>query len=436
MARLAELHLTAFKSFRDAVLPIHDVTLLVGRNASGKSNALDGLWVLSRLVQGSDIREAVDGGRDGPVVRGGLDGSPPAGSETFTLGCVVEEGEDLFTYELEIGVAPVVQVRSELLREAPSSPSSRRQARDLLTTDPPDPHSGDIVARWNNRKRGTNPPLPMRASQPVLTQIDTRLPPTDAASRRIHEVAGIVRQVLAEVLLLDPVPPEMRAYVPARDTELRRNGANLSAAIADLLQDAKTKQLLLELVRDLLEPDVSDLDVVRTPLGDVMFVLTESSEGRSEQVAAQQMSDGSLRFIALITAVLQLPLRTQEAGVDDATVTLVVEELENGLHPSRAARALRVLMEQARHRSVKLLATTHSTEMLDALDGDAHDDVVVCDRDRQGWSRLTPLPDLDRYLDVVTGGGVGEAAERDQLRPRHGERPDPVEALDAILRAS
>jgi len=45
-----EVRLTAFKSFRDAVLPLDELTLLVGRNGSGKSNALDGLWALTRLA--------------------------------------------------------------------------------------------------------------------------------------------------------------------------------------------------------------------------------------------------------------------------------------------------------------------------------------------------------------------------------------------------
>lgn len=43
-----EIRLTSFKSFTDAVLPIGELTLLVGRNGSGKSNALDGLWALGR----------------------------------------------------------------------------------------------------------------------------------------------------------------------------------------------------------------------------------------------------------------------------------------------------------------------------------------------------------------------------------------------------
>ncbi|MFE9392098.1 AAA family ATPase [Streptomyces sp. NPDC006784] len=67
--------MTEFKTFRDAVLPLEPLTLLIGRNSSGKSNALDGLDVLSRLAEGEEIRDALDGRRrDTGAVRGGLEG--------------------------------------------------------------------------------------------------------------------------------------------------------------------------------------------------------------------------------------------------------------------------------------------------------------------------------------------------------------------------
>src|SRR5947207_3727970 len=90
---IEELRLTSFKSFKDSVLPLDDLTLVVGRNGSGKSNALDGLWALARLADGEDIRESLDGGRDGPAVRGGVTGCAPLGDSSFKLGCSVRTGD-------------------------------------------------------------------------------------------------------------------------------------------------------------------------------------------------------------------------------------------------------------------------------------------------------------------------------------------------------
>ncbi|MGH3932546.1 MAG: AAA family ATPase [Pseudonocardiaceae bacterium] len=47
---------------RQAVaLPLAPLAVLIGRNGSGKSNALDAPEVLSRLVKGTEVRDALDG---------------------------------------------------------------------------------------------------------------------------------------------------------------------------------------------------------------------------------------------------------------------------------------------------------------------------------------------------------------------------------------
>jgi predicted ATPase len=83
-AVLKEVHLTAFKSFRNATLPILPLTVLTGRNNSGKSNALDGIEVLSRLAGGEDLGDALDGRRrEGGPARGGSRGCVPHGLKSF-----------------------------------------------------------------------------------------------------------------------------------------------------------------------------------------------------------------------------------------------------------------------------------------------------------------------------------------------------------------
>ena len=47
---IKEIRLKNWKSFRDAVLPIDPLTILIGANASGKSNAIDALEFLERVA--------------------------------------------------------------------------------------------------------------------------------------------------------------------------------------------------------------------------------------------------------------------------------------------------------------------------------------------------------------------------------------------------
>ncbi len=435
---LEAVHLGAFKSFRGATLPIDDFTLLVGRNGSGKSNALDGLWALSRLATGEDIRDALDGGRAGPEVRGGLLACPPVGDSRFILGCAVRVDRTVVNFEVTIQTEPVTQIVYERLWTRRSSGPKRGEDRDLLRTDQPDPHRSDIVARWDNQKRGLNPPVDFRASQLLLTQVATRVPATSAAGREVHEYAAEVLAALRSIFVLDPVPHEMRQYVRRKDSRLRRNAENLSATVAELVRDPNDKSRLLALVSGLSESAVVDLRVIDSELDDVMVALVERIADKSWPVPARQMSDGTLRFLALLAALLQpVDVGALRTGPDPyGQTTLVIEELENGLHPSQAATIIELLRNEAEERGVRVLATSHSPALLDALPGALHRSVVVCFRDREGQSRLCRLPDLDSYLDVVTAGSVGDAAVADALRARAGPAPDPEQALRDLFVAS
>ena len=112
---LTEVRLTSFKSYRNETLPLDDLTLVVERNGSGKSNALDALWVLARLASGEDIRDALDAGREGPSVRGGALGCAPFGEQVFTLGCSVATESRIVTLDVTVQVEPVLQIVHERL---------------------------------------------------------------------------------------------------------------------------------------------------------------------------------------------------------------------------------------------------------------------------------------------------------------------------------
>lgn len=69
---------------------------MIGRNGSGKSNALDGLEVLARLAKGGDIRDELNSRKTETGIRGGVLGCAPHGADRFTLGCAVALGGDTF----------------------------------------------------------------------------------------------------------------------------------------------------------------------------------------------------------------------------------------------------------------------------------------------------------------------------------------------------
>ncbi|MFJ9110997.1 AAA family ATPase [Streptomyces sp. NPDC102283] len=411
---IEEVRLTAFKSFHGAVLPLAPLTVLIGRNSSGKSNALDGLEVLSRLARGDDITEALESRRSaaGPV-RGGLSGCVPHGSDRFSLGCTVGTEHGPITFDVTVQVEPEVQIIEERLTGPTTS-----GIKPLLISGEAVPHHADIHASWHNGRRGRNPGAPFRSTRLLTSQLELRVPGDSDGELDTLRAADTLLSALTGAFHLDPVPHLMRQYVPARDSRLRRTAENLSAAVGNIQRHTpELFELLVDLLRGLADHDIKRLAVTKSELGDVMLALDEGDLGLTP---AREMSDGMLRFLAITTSLLTgtdgLDLGPTPSPEAERSLTLVIEELENGLHPSQAAEVLRLVRQAAADNLTRVLITTHSPALLSALNGDDHQGVIVCSRDRRtGASLLTRLTELDGYATAMGAGPLGDVVTHGRL---------------------
>lgn len=428
---LREIRLTAFKSFRNSTLPVDPVTVLTGRNSSGKSNALAGIEVLSRLASGAELTDALDGRRrEGGPVRGGSRGCAPHGTNEFKLGCTVLAGGDTYRLDVVIQVEPELRIIEERLRGPGRALESGlvKQCWLLYTQDPTE-NSAALLAEIHNGKRGLNPLIPFRDTRLLTSQLPLRVAPQNEADAAVIRGAQAVTAALRGVFHLDPVPHLMREYVSERDTELRRTGENISAAIARLRHDDEAAfDRLLQLVQQITDVRIHGIVVTRSELGDVMLALEESLPQHIELTPAREMSDGLLRFVAVATALLT-PNRGLDIdpglSVEDGVrgILLVIEELENGLHPSQAGRVLQLIKEASSDLAKQVMVTTHSPALLNAMTGKLNRSIIVCYRDAEtGLSRLSRLTELPGYAEAMTSGELGDVITQGQLmQPEHTE---------------
>ena len=332
---------------------------------------------------------------------------------------------------VEIQTSPDVRIVGESLIRTRAGSAERI----LLATDPPDPSLSDINARYYNGKRGVNPAIPFRSDRLLVSQAPTRVPGNLRATREVQDAAIKVVEACAPVFILDPVPALMRQYIPERDNVLRRQADNLSAVVGALRQDPDRWTQLKDLARGLAEHDVRDIAVETSPLGDVMIALLERFEENDRPFSARVMSDGMLRFLAFAAALLE-PALIDGSEQEDADTMLVIEEIENGLHPSQAARVIDLIKEESERRRVRTLATTHSPAILSVLSAEDHRGVVVCHRDpATGHSGLTPLTELPGYSEALAAGTLGDAVTRQllDLEPDVEERRRALDDLLAVI---
>jgi predicted ATPase len=203
---------------------------------------------------------------------------------------------------------------------------------------------------------------------------------------------------LQAILFLDPMPRRMRGYSFMVDKALKGDGGNVSSTLYDLCEVKGLKQRVLEFIRDLPEQDLTDIKFLEGPRKEVMLQLQESFGAKQETRDAALISDGTLRVIAVATALLSAPKGS----------TVVIEEIDNGVHPSRARTLLANIENVAKERDLIVLLTSHNPALLDALPAAAVPHVVFCYRDpKEGDSRLIRLESLSNYPELVAQGPLG-----------------------------
>lgn len=412
---LSELRLTAFKSHLEQRVALKPLTLLVGPNASGKSNVIDALTVLALLADERGLTDLERGDQAVAGLRGRLAEAAPFGSTEIQLGCTVTTGTGALLLDVRLDVE-----RAEVVSERLLLRRTNRPERVLIDSSRRRPGEGfaDVETySGSNRKQ-----YQMRSDRLVIVQAATRVAPDSEARRSVVASAAAVVEALQGVFVLDPVPGRMRAYAPIGASP-DRWGAHTSALIYDLVKDPATAGRLLDLVQGLVgenayEITFAEATVESRPV-DVMVALLERAPEGEFLATARVMSDGTLRYLAIVSALLRLS-SSELASTDSGRPTFVIEEIENGLFPTQASRILDLLRTEATESRTTLLATTHSPALLDALRPEDHDGVVICHRARDGHTVLTPLTEHENYVALAGGGKVGSAVAEGSLEHRGG----------------
>ena len=406
---ITQLELDNWKSYQNAVLQIDPLTVVIGTNSSGKSNALDAFAFLNRVATGSLITSALQG--DGALMplRGGVEWAARRPGSTFSLAvvCRADEITD-YQYRLECKVIETrCEVSAELLsrtRYRLGKDGRRRSAVGTIRifhTDPVAESSPTIVARLYNEKKGIRREL--GRSQPVLFQL--------AGQKHRQEIQDAVAEVqgsLRDIFILDPIPSHMRGYSPLAD-KLDSDASNIAGVIAALPppKQEEIEEVLTHYASKLPERDVRRVyaETVGKFKSDAMLYSEEHwlEHGEPPTVDARGMSDGTLRFLAILTALLTRP----------AGSLLVVEEVDNGLHPSRAHMLLDMLKAVGARRKVDVLATTHNPALLDAMGTAMVPFITVTHRDKEtGNSVLTLLEDIKQLPKLLAQGSIGRLSSK------------------------
>ena len=100
--------------------------------------------------------------------------------------------------------------------------------------------------------------------------------------------------------------------------------------------------------------DAKDFEFPSDFTGRILLTLIEEN---GQKTSAYSASDGTLRFLAMMAALL----------APEPARFYFIEELENGIHPTRLHLLLELIERQVAARNIQIVATTHSPQLLGLL---------------------------------------------------------------------
>lgn len=132
----------------------------------------------------------------------------------------------------------------------------------------------------------------------------------------------------------------------------------------------------------------------------MIFALRERNLNSTELVDARQLSDGTLRCIAVLAAVL----------IGEPGSMVMIEELDNGIHPARVYKLVEQLIIIGRERNIDIIITTHNATLLNAYKKEELMGVSVVYRDTErGTSKIQSFIDIEDFPAMLAAGGLGDA---------------------------
>ena len=309
---ITSLRMTDFKNFVDETLRLGPFTLIVGANGSGKSNIRDALRFLHGIGRGYTLAEIVGGkyGADWKPIRGSV-----SGLGRFRL------EEDLPPFALEARMR--TSIGFDVDSESPKDATYRIKAR------PEVPSGGGLSVVSENLQIDSKEVY----SEEVFKDREIRLTRTEPALTQYElvqlgslafEDLMVVRHELGSMRFFDFAPNRLRESSTRGHTTLGDSGENLPTVLEKICTNHKRKGILIDWVRELTPMDIEDLEF-RSDLSSKTHLIIRERNGTG--IIAESASDGTLRFLAMLAALLD----------EEWSSLYFFEEIENGLQPVSAS---------------------------------------------------------------------------------------------------
>lgn len=156
-------------------------------------------------------------------------------------------------------------------------------------------------------------------------------------------------------------------------TELEPDGRNLAIVLDNILHDSKKAKTFSKLIKKFL-PFIEDINVKELPDKSLITKIKEIYN-KSEFLPAFSISDGTMNIAALIIALYfnNSPL-------------IIIEEPERNIHPSLLSKVIEMMKDVSENLNKQIIVTTHNPEVVKYA---GIENILLVRRDDKGFSQIS-----------------------------------------------
>lgn len=397
--KIIKLEVEGYRSLKSQTWCPGDLNVVIGPNASGKSNLLRVLEMLNAVAKGGLGRYVQYEGGMEPLVWDSAAKGIRVRAKMTPIPPYTDPVKDDLTYEIKLarlGKSSSYRIDHELLGNfSKVETGEMKEPFKLLERDP---HHAVVYSMDSQRFEAPAEAVPQEeallavAGGPFAANKFVDEFQKELASWRIHQEF----QTNGQARIRSP-------QVARAETQVSADGQNLIAVLHTLYTGSRHfKKEVNKAMRAAFGADFEEL--LFPPDADQRIQLQIRWRSLQRERSAADISDGTLRFLFLL-AVLANP---------SPAPLIAIDEPETGLHPSM----LPIVAEYAREAASKaqVILTTHSPEFLNAFGDGAPTTTVVECREGETVLRVLSGDTLAYWLKDYTLGELYRSSELEAMR--------------------
>lgn len=175
----------------------------------------------------------------------------------------------------------------------------------------------------------------------------------------------------------DPKIPKKATPITGK-IDLEEDGSNLAIVLKKILSDPENKRKFTNLINYLL-PFIDAIEIEKFTRNSLFFSIKEKYAKNNKSIPSFLISDGTINIIDLVVALY----------FDNSSMA-IIEEPERNIHPHLMSKVVRMMKEASQNKQI--IITTHNPEIIKYVD---LDDILLMTRDENGFSKISKPADKE-----------------------------------------